>query len=229
MRLAEVGDQDALAGLEQHVAGLEVAVPHALGVDVGQRLGQLLEHVQRLGQGQRPLLQPVSQRALLGVGHDVVRRLAVQLDAQELDDAGVGVQERQLLDLGLDQLPFDAGAVVEELDGHADAGAFLLRQPDFAVGAGAKPLQKVVAGDAARPGVLDRLGSALGHGRRIDGVRSVADRRIGDQRRQLGAVVDDKGLFAAGGDQSGVGQGHRGRFPRSGRGGARQRDGGLFA
>ena len=60
---------------------------------------------------------------MLGVGHDVVGRLGVRVDILDLDDAGVVVEQGELLDLGLEQLPvLRRRRREEELDGHADAG-----------------------------------------------------------------------------------------------------------
>ncbi|CAA9305477.1 MAG: hypothetical protein AVDCRST_MAG11-1129, partial [uncultured Gemmatimonadaceae bacterium] len=118
LRHAEVGDHRVPAR-EEHVLRLEVPVHHALGVRVGQRVGQLAQEPHGVRDGQRPVArQPRPEGLALDEGHRVERQ-AVHL-ARGVDRHDVRVlQAGGEPDLALEALGREPGgeAGVEDLDG----------------------------------------------------------------------------------------------------------------
>ena len=110
----------ALHGAEQHVGGLDVAVHDSLLVQRGQAEPDLADHLERLVARQAAGLEPVGERALVGVPHHQVGPAVVELagvvdghDVRRLDLA----QEPALVDEPLLHVVVVGPVVGEHLDG----------------------------------------------------------------------------------------------------------------
>ena len=98
-RLTEIGQPRLAVLVQEDVGRLQVAVQHALAVGVDQARGHVAEQRHRLVDRHRARRDPIGQRALFQVLHDVVRRVGVPTDAQELHHVAVGEQEGEFFDL----------------------------------------------------------------------------------------------------------------------------------
>jgi len=120
-------------GAEQDVGRLDVAVQHAAVVQRLESLRHLPHHLDRLRHGQAADLEPVGQRALVGVGHDQVGAAVAEL-AGVVDGHHVGrldpAQEAALFDEAGADVVVVGPVVGEHL--HRDRGIELLvvGQPD---------------------------------------------------------------------------------------------------
>lgn len=114
----KVGELDGAVVVEQDVGGLDVAVRHAVRVDVRDTLEQLPREVAQDGLGQHAALQHDGlQRARGHVLHDDAAHLLRDGVVEEDVADDVGVAERaQDLELGGDALELGRGDVGVELD-----------------------------------------------------------------------------------------------------------------
>jgi hypothetical protein len=128
---AEVGDH-GVAGLDQHVGRLDVAVDHAELVGIGKRVGDLAGDDQRLVHRKARLAaQPVAQRLAFDERHDIVEQALGLVRVVHRQDMGVGETRR---DLDLAREPMGAeregDVAAEELDRDEPALPEVLRQID---------------------------------------------------------------------------------------------------
>ena len=130
-RHPEVG-HDGVAGEDEHVGGLDVAVDHAVPVGVGQRVGDLAGDRQRLVDREPRLApEPVAERLALDERHDVVEDAVGLARVVDREDVRVGEAGRDL-DLADEPLGAERGGDVapEDLDRDAPVLPEVLRQVD---------------------------------------------------------------------------------------------------
>ncbi len=171
-RLAEVGQPGLAVGVQQDVGRFQVAMQNALVVGVDQSDGHVAKYLDRTGRRQGTLLEPVGQRSLIEILHDVVGRLGVPTNAEQLDHVAIGEQEGELLDLAGKERPIETPSMGIEFDRHPTTRVPLAGHPDLAVGPHAEVFFGFVARHVQRgsfPLHADflrtaPLGSALGFG-----------------------------------------------------------------
>jgi hypothetical protein len=157
-RHAEVEDLGLAICRDQDVAGLEVAVDHALLVRVVDGVGDARREIEALAHGGRAPRGPGVEALALDVLHGDVRQHAlvgrVGADLVDLRDARV-VQARQDLGLLLEavQRARREHGRVDHLERHGARGPLLLRQEDHA-----HPALAELAQDLERPDRARRLG-----------------------------------------------------------------------
>ena len=127
-----------LDGAEQDVGGLHVAVQHPALVQGVQAGADLPDDVERLRDGQRLVLQPVGERALVGIRHDQERAGVLQL-AGVVDRHDVGrldlAQEAALLDEALPHVQVLGPVVGQHLDRDRAVELLVVGEPDGREGA----------------------------------------------------------------------------------------------
>ena len=107
-RDAEVG-QEHVAARQQHVVRLDVSMDDALGVRVGERVGQLAQDRRRVGQRQLPLApQSRPQRLAVDVRHHVEERVTGRAGIEERKDVRM-LEVRRGPDLGDEPIGADTG------------------------------------------------------------------------------------------------------------------------
>ena len=170
----EVREVGAALGVEQHVAGLDVAVHHPAAVHVGERVGERGAQRDDVDDRQRPRTDPLRQRVALDELHDEVGAAVLVADVVDRHEPGVrepGEGEDlapvagllALLDVadllrgvgGIARgrvLRDDRAGGVEHLDGHV-AAEELVAGPEH------------VRGAAAADEVADRVAAAHRRGR----------------------------------------------------------------
>ena len=92
---AEVAQRRLALGVDPDVVGLDVAVDDAVGVRVGERVGDLApggDHLLRLQPARGRALEPVGQRPARHVARDQARRARVVEDVVDGDDVAVAAQ-----------------------------------------------------------------------------------------------------------------------------------------
>ena len=123
----------ALDGAEEDVGGLHVAVEDAAVVQRGEPAADLGQDGQRLRGLERRQLEPVGQRALVGVRHDEVGTLVGEL-AGVVDGHDVGrldlAEEAALLDEALADVEVTGPVVGEHLDRHRRVEVLVVGEPD---------------------------------------------------------------------------------------------------
>ena len=130
----------ALDGAEEHVGGLHVAVQHAAVVQRREALADLAHHVERLRTVEGGQLEPVGERALVGVRHDEVGAAVGEL-ARVVDGHDVGgldlAEEAPLLEEALADVEVLGPVVGEHLHGHGRVEVLVVGEPDR--GEGSRP------------------------------------------------------------------------------------------
>ncbi len=135
---AEVG-QLRVAGHEEHVLRLDVAMHDAAAVRVGERIGDLAQQPQPLVDRQLAVArQPGAQRASLDVRHHVVQQRAGGAGVEQAQDVGM-LQARRDLDLAGEAFGAQRGGdlLPEDLDRNSAAVTQILGQEDRPHAAGA--------------------------------------------------------------------------------------------
>ncbi len=94
--------------VEQYVPRLQVAVQDALVVRVDERDGDLAEVHDRVVNGDRPGAEQVFERAVLHVLHDVIRRVGLPPDLEQLHDVAVGEEVAEFLDFAGERRPVES-------------------------------------------------------------------------------------------------------------------------
>ncbi len=179
---AEVG-YDRVLSREQHVVGLDIAMHHALGVGVRQRVHDVPEDAHRLPDRELALASELGAQRLAGdEWHDVVEQAEGGTRGEQLHDVGV-LQRGGELDLAAEALGIDAGRELggQHLDDDAAAQRHLFGQEHAAHTAAAElPLDPVGRSD----GLLELL-SQVGHRARSEdrGARGVGAKRRGEAGR----------------------------------------------
>ena len=119
-------------GAEEHVGGLHVAVQHPALVQGGEALADLVDDRQRLRVAQPAELEPVRQRALVGVRHDEEGAFVVELtgvvDAHDVRRLHLA-QEAALLDEALPDVEVPGPVVGQHLDGHRRVEVLVVGEP----------------------------------------------------------------------------------------------------
>jgi hypothetical protein len=125
---------DLGVGDQEDIVGLEIAVQDAGGVGGSHCAGDLADHAQRVGHGQRTVaLEPGRQVGALEQLHDQVGGAVLGVaEIEDLDDAGVVDRRRRA---GLVEEPIDDAVVVrdvgvEQLDRGAPAEQRVLAEVD---------------------------------------------------------------------------------------------------
>ena len=140
----------ALHRAEQHVGRLDVTVHDSLLVQGGQAEPDLTDDLERLVARQAPGLEPVGERALVGVPHHEVRPAVVEL-AGVVDGDDVGrvdlAQEPPLVDEPLLHVVVVGPVVGEHLDGNRGVEALVVSEPHRGEPARADPTPHGVATD----------------------------------------------------------------------------------
>ena len=92
-RLAEIRQPRSPVLIQQHVGRLHIAMQYSLAVSVDQAHRHVVEQRDGLGHRNRPLLETLGQGPPFEVLHDVIRRIGVPADPEQLDDVPIGEQE----------------------------------------------------------------------------------------------------------------------------------------
>ena len=130
-RDAEVGESSQSVGADKDVGRFDVAVHDALGVGVGERVGERRADRRGLGGGERALAQHLVEARAVDELHDEVGHVPVDAGFEELDQSRMREASKGLRLLsealgvfavrGTDDLDRDVGAV-HLVDGAKDVG-----------------------------------------------------------------------------------------------------------
>ena len=144
---AEVEDLGVAARGQHDVAGLDVAVNHALCMRGGERISHLLRDANRLGDRERATCQPFGQGLALDVLHGNEHRAVVLTDFVDSADVRV-IESRCRLRLAQQsgvRRGVGAGRGRQHLDGHAAIERGILAEVDLAHAARAQRPQDPVS------------------------------------------------------------------------------------
>ena len=189
-RDAEVAERGLALGVDPDVVGLDVAVHDAVGVGVGERVGDLAsrrDHLLRLQPARGGAFQPVRQGPAGHVAGDEARGAVVLEDVVDGDDVAVAAEPRGEPRLAPQPLPRAGPGHARERDAAVERE--VVGEPDVLGRAAAElALQEVAAGD--HPGRdRDRRGSL----RRRDRARRAGT----PTRRQRATAIRARGALGA--------------------------------
>ena len=179
---AEVAQRRLALGVDPDVVGLDVAVDDAVGVRVGERVGDLTpggDHLLRLQPARRRAPEPVGERPAGHVARDQARRAGVVEDVVDGDDVAVAAQPGRQPRLAPQPLPRGRAGDARERDPAVQRE--IVREPHVLARPAAElALQQIAVGDHA---------GRRGHGRRRASGR-------GDRARRARTAVGGQGPAA---------------------------------
>ena len=142
-------------GAEQHVGRLDVAMEHAALVEGVQPRPDLPHHLAGLRHGQSLVLEPIGQRALVGVRHHQVGPVVLQRPRVVHGDDVRGLhlaEEAALLEEALADVGVLGPVLREHLDRNRGVELLVISEPDGREAAGADAPTYGVATEAGRHG-----------------------------------------------------------------------------